>query len=234
MRAGLSVVRTKHGVRVMEGGLVLSEVRRTPGPTHTLFDILAAAISTQTPGPSLGILGFAAGGIVAPLRALGFGHPIEAVDLDVSLLPLFRRLSVPWCSRVVVAEANAVDWLERRSKPLDLVLEDLSATVEGQLAKPPVCFDTLPQLVRTRLAPHGVLVVNVLPTPGYTMPEALSLLAAPYRRAVALVLRDWENHILVAGDQIEGAREIGRAMRHALQAIGSREAGGFRVRSLRP
>ncbi|MGE0190785.1 MAG: hypothetical protein AB7T63_01975 [Planctomycetota bacterium] len=228
----MRIVRTRHGARVEQGGLVLSEVRRDPGPTHSLFDVLAAAISTQVPGHRVAVLGFAMGGIVAPLRALGFGHPIEAVDLDVSLVPPFRELSEPWCGDVRVERGEAGAWLRKRKRPFDLILEDLSAQVDGEVTKPPVSLGSLPMAIRARLKPGGVAVTNVLPVPGRPLGDVLATLAAPYARAVVLHLERWENKVLLCGDAVPAARDVGRALRSALAAIGSCEADQLAVRTL--
>lgn len=230
---GIRVVRTRRGARVEQGGLILSEVRSDPGPTDSLFDVLAACISTQVPGHRVALLGFAMGGIVAPLRALGFGHPLDAVDLDTSLVATFRELSTPWCGRVQVDRGEAGAWLRSRRKTYDLILEDLSARVDGEVTKPPVSLGPLPMVIRSRLRPGGVAVTNVLPVPGLGTQAVLQRLAAPHGRARVVRLERWENVVLLTGDALPSARAIGRALRSALGAIGSVEAGALAVRTWR-
>ncbi len=228
----LRVVKTRRGARLEQDGLIVSEVLDHPGATDTLFDVLAACVAALAPGPRTAMLGFAAGGVIAPMRAMGFPHPILAVDLSLAGEPLFRRLSTPWCGDVRVDEADAVRWLRRRRHPLDLILEDLSAEVGGELTKPDVSLDGLPRLMAKRLAPGGIAVTNVLPVPGHPWTRLLPHLAAPFRRACVLVLEEWENRVLIAGDTLPDAREIGMRLRRHLRAIGSAEAHAFRVRTL--
>ncbi len=235
MRDGsaIRVVRTRRGARLVQDGLIVSEVLRRPGATDTLFDVLAASIAALAPGPKVAMLGFAAGGIVAPLRAMGFGHPLVGVDLSVDGEALFRELSSPWCGDVKLTCADAARWLRRGTTKFDLILEDLSADTVRGVTKPAVSLGPLPALMRSRLAPGGIAVTNVLPVPGMPFTRLLPHLARPFRHARAVVLDEWENRVLIAGRAPPAAREISRALRRHLEAIGSSEAGKLRVRTIR-
>ena len=46
----MRVERTRRGARIIEDDVVLSEVLAQPGATHSLFDVLAAAVGTLAPG----------------------------------------------------------------------------------------------------------------------------------------------------------------------------------------
>lgn len=229
----LRVVKTRRGARLEQDGLIVSEVLSRPGATDTLFDVLGACIAALAPGPRVAMLGFAAGGVIAPLRAMGFGHPVLACDLSLDGERIFREHSEPWCGAVQVDEADAVAWLGRRRRPFDLILEDLSAEVDGELTKPPVSLDVLPERMAARLAPGGIAVTNVLPVPGVPWRSLLPHLAAPFPRARVVVLDEWENRVLIAGDGLPSARETGALLRRHLAAIGSAEANGLRVETLR-
>ena len=229
----IQVVRTERGARMEQDGLILSEVRDSPGPTDSLFDVLAATIAALTPGLRTAILGFAAGGVVAPLRAMGYGHPLLAVDLSLEGERLFRELSDVWCGQVRVTKADAVAWLTRQKRPFDLILEDLSADVDGEITKPPVSLETLPALMAERLAPGGLVITNVLPVPGRSWKRLLPLLAAPHRSAHVIELDEWENRVLIAGARLPPARAVGDALRRHLDGLGSIEADALTVRTLK-
>jgi len=232
-RDEIRVVRTARGARLLQDDVVLSELLARPGATHTLFDVLAAAVAALAPGPRIAMLGFAGGGIVAPLRAMGCEHPIEAVDLSLAGEPLFRELSDAWAGAVRLDEADAVAWLRRRRAGFDLVLEDLSAPSPAGVVKPYVTFDPLPALIRDQLRPGGVVVTNLLPLPGTSWDAIEARLAHPHRRAVVIHVEEYENRVLVAGDDLAGASELGRAVRAALRTIGSTMAARLRFRTLR-
>ena len=74
----MRIVRLRRRARILDGPDVLSEILDHPGPTDTMFDVLAACVAAFAPGPRVAILGFAGGGIVAPLRAMGFAAPTVA------------------------------------------------------------------------------------------------------------------------------------------------------------
>lgn len=227
----MRIVRTRRGVRLVQHGLVVSEVVDEPGPTDSLFDVLAACVAALTPGTRTLLLGFAAGGIVAPLRAMGFGHPLEAVDLSLEGEQIFRRHSGPWAGHVAVHEDEASHWLRRRRRTWDLILEDLSVESAGDVTKPPVSLTVLPDLMRRRLAPKGIAVVNVLPVPGYRWADLLARIAGSWKAAEVVHLEEYENRILLAG-RLPPARTTSRTLRRHLEAIGSNQAKGLSVRTL--
>ena len=230
MDPSIEIVRTTRGARVLQRGLILSEVLATPGASDSLFDILAACLSVSGRGQRIGILGFAAGGVVAPLRALGHAHPLIGVDLDTSLVPLFRELSDPWCGEVRVTRADAAAWLKRGTTPFDVLLEDLSVRLGREVTKPEVSWTRLPRLMRRRLAPGGVCVTNVLPVPGRPWVRVLGDMASPFREARVIHLEAWENRVLLCGSVLPDAATLGRQLRARLAAIGSVEAEQLSVR----
>ena len=231
----MKVVRTRRGVRIVQRGLVLSEIVDEPGPTDSLFDVLAAAIAALSPGPRVAVLGFAGGGIIAPMRAMGFGHPIEAVDLSLDGERLFREHAGPWAGQVTVHEEDASRWLRRSRRRWDMILEDLSVETAIHVAKPSISLGALPDLMKRRLADRGVVAVNLLPVPGMPWQELLDRVARPWKRTQTQVvlLEEYENRILLAG-RLGSARATSHALKRHLRGLGSDQADGLSVRSWRP
>jgi spermidine synthase len=228
----LRIVRTKRGLRLLEDDAILSELLARPGPTHCLFDVLAACVTALAGGPRVALLGFAGGGVVAPLRAMGFPHPIEAVDLDPTGEVLFREMSRHWAGDVRVARMDALDWIARDGAAFDVIVEDLSVTGPEGTVKPAVSFDALPALVQGRLKPEGVAVTNVLPQPGSPWDELIAPVARPHARAAVIDLDEYENRIVIGGSALAEAAEVSRRVRAALDAIGSVQARKIAVRTL--
>jgi spermidine synthase len=177
------------------------------------------------------LLGFAIGGIVAPLRAMGWPHRLHAVDRSLDLVPLFRDVAGEWAGEVRVVKADAAAWLRRSRTPWDVVVEDLTVRGTACAIKPALCVDVLPQLVRDRLAPRGVVAINVLPVPGLGWSELLDRLAAPHGAALVVDPEEYENRVLLAGPGVPAARTAGRQLRAALRRIHSRQADRFTVQS---
>lgn len=232
MDADIRIVRTRGGARMEQDGLIVSEILDHPAATNSLFDVLAAAVAALARGDRMAMLGFAGGGVVAPLRAMGYGHPIEACDLSLDGEALFRELSAPWCGDVRVDEAEASAWLRAKRGRYDVILEDLSARVDGEITKPDVSLEVLPALMHRRLRPRGVAVMNVLPVPGRPWTRLLPDLAAPFAHARSLVLDAWENRVLILGDDLESASRCSRRITRVLEAVGSDEARAFAVRTV--
>jgi hypothetical protein len=212
----MRVVRTLRGARLVQGGLVLSEVLR-----HAL-----------APGPRVLLLGFAGGSVVAPLRAMGFAHALQAVDLDLRGASVFRDLSRGWGGVVDVRRGDAVLHLRRTRRPWDAILEDLSVEGPHGVVNPGICLGVLPPLLARAVGSRGVAVVNLLPAPGTPWKDVLRAAAAPWRRALVVHLDEYENRVLLVG-AVPDARTASRLLREPLRAIGSRQAERFAVRTLR-
>ena len=120
----MKIERTKRGARIRDDDVVLSEMLAEPGATHSLFDVLAAAVAVLARGPRIAMLGFAGGGMVAPLRAMGCDHPLHCVDLSAEAEPIFRELSSVWAGDVVLDIEDAEAWLLKRRGKFDVIIED--------------------------------------------------------------------------------------------------------------
>jgi len=209
----------------------LSRVIDHPGPTHGLFDLLAATVVTAAPGPKFLMLGFAAGGMVAPLRALGWRSPIEALDRSPIGTGLFRQLCGSWAGEVQLHRADAVAFLRRTRRRWDVILDDLSVLGADGVQKPEVCYDPLPGLIRARLRPGGVAIINALPHPAIEAPLATERLRASAPAALEIHTESYENRILLAADRLPSARSLSPSLRRALRRIGSRLATEISVRT---
>jgi hypothetical protein len=228
----LSLVPTRRGARLVQAGHVISEILAAPGPTHSLFDIMAAAASVLASGPRLALLGFGGGAILAPLRALGWQSGIDAVDLSLEAVLAYSDIAGSALGDVRVTIADAAAWLRGRRAPFDLIVEDLSVPSATDLVMPTVSFDPLPALVAARLRPRGVAIVNVF-SPG---PEGwsgcLERLSPRGLSAQVVCPHDFDHRLLILGRHLPAARETARGMRAALASIGSRQARRFSLRAL--
>ena len=229
----MKIERTRRGARIVADDVVLSEILDHAGATHSLFDLLAAAVATLSPGPRFAMLGFAGGGMVAPLRALGCDFPVHAVDLDLGAETLFRELSDGWAGDVHLDKADAGAWLAKRRGKFDAIVEDLSVPSPVGTVKPYVSLDLLPQRIRSRLGTGGVVITNLLPLPGTSWDALYACIANPYLRAVVVHLDDYENRVMIAGDAIPDAREISKRLRTALKSIESDLLRQLRLKTLR-
>lgn len=212
---------------------MLSEILAEPGPTHSVFDVLGAVGALRPSYQRIAMLGFAAGGMIAPLRALASDAAVRAVDLDVSRVPLFQELCGEWAGDVKVVREDAAKWLRRQKTKFNVVVEDLSIELAEDVGKPKVSFTTLPPLIRKRVAPGGLAVVNVLPMAGWTWHEVTDALVHPWRGVGAqIVFSEYVNRFVVVGDGVESAFELSRLLRSRLRAIGSEIAEKFSVHAL--
>lgn len=223
---------TARGARIYEAGDLLSHVRSTPGPTHSPFDLLAAAAAVLSPGPRLALLGFAGGGMLAPLRAMGFAGAVSAVDLSTAAHPLFERFARPWAGEVRFDRAEAGAWLRRTRRRFDCIVEDLSVPGARGATKPRASVEGIPALLRRRLDPSGVAVVNLLPLPGVAWERLLRAVAAPFGSGLVARFDEYENRLLLLAGRLPPARTAGERLRESLRSIGSRIAGRFSLRLL--
>lgn len=226
----MRLVKTARGARLVHGSSILSELLKEPGPTHSVFDVFAAVTAVLgKPSPQLAMLGFAGGGTVAPLRAVGFKGVVRAVDLDVSGVKLFEKFCGDWVGRVEVDEADAASWLSKKRGRFDVILEDLSMNTRNDVCKPEVSFTRLPPLISSRLAKNGVAVLNALPDSEMDWPELMAKLASPWRSGVQVLFDEYVNRFLIVGENVGTARSLEPKLKAALRNIGSEMAGKFRL-----
>ena len=232
LEEGCRVVGTARGARLEQDDAVLSEVLSRPGPTHGVFDLLAAAVAGLARGPRLAVLGFAAGGFVAPLRAMGWPGLVEGVDLSEKGPELFRRILGARAGAVHIDHDDAVTWLEKGGE-WDVVVEDLSIPSATGVIKPPITIDPLPGLIRSNLTADGIVVTNLLPLLERSWQTLLEDLAGPGDSALVIHLDEYHNRILLTGRSLPGPDEAMRLLQGRLSAIGSRQAEKMSVRLLR-
>lgn len=228
----MDITSTKHGLRLSQHGVVISELRTTPGPTHSVFDVLAAVVAVLAPPRRIGILGFAGGGMMAPLAALEMETAFDSVDLDRASYDLFCRYCPQWSHRVNWHRADAAAWLQRQPSTFGLLLDDLSVPGNGDVVKPDISWNGLPALIHQRLRPDGIAVFNLLPlADGRWQPE-LKELASRFKTARMIHFDEYDNRILIAARALPSARALGRRLREALRTIRSRQAGRIYLRRL--
>jgi hypothetical protein len=229
-------VPTRRGARLLVAGHVMSEILAQPGPTHSLFDLMAAGAAWLAPGRRLALLGFGGGSIVAPLRALGWWEEIEAVDLSLAAALAYARTAGDALGPVRVTLADAARWLRARRAPLDAIVEDLSVPSAGgdELLMPDVCFEALPALIGKRLAPRGLALVNVFSPGREGWDVALARLVPRGFKALVVEADDFDHRLLILGRSLPSPVTVSRALRSALASIRSRQRERFSVRAFRP
>lgn len=227
----MDITKTKHGLRLSQHGVVISELRLTAGPTHSVFDVLAALVAQFQSRGRIGMMGFAGGGMMAPIAALGMETRLDVVDLDQAGYDLFRRHCPEWANRVNWNHADAGVWLRKQGGKFGVLIDDLSIPVAGDVIKPELCWTTLPALMAQRLSRQGVAIFNLLPQPGNRWNPELAELRGQFPNARMIHLDDFVNRVLVAGREIPTARELGRMVRQALRRMGSRQAERLQIRT---
>lgn len=226
------IVQTRRSVRLLQNGAALSELLRKPGPTDSVFDVLAAAAQATAPNRDIALLGFAGGGMVAPLRAMGGVQAIDAVDLDAQGHELFREIASDYAGEVRFHHDDAVLWLRRGRGSLGVIIEDLSVPTEDDVVKPEISRTLAPGLIKRRRARDGVVITNVLSEPDLTWEEALAPATEGFSRALAIELEEFNNRIVVAEAHGHDARSLSIQVRRLLREIGSSQAEVMRVRTL--
>jgi len=224
---------TLRGARLVQNGSVLSEVLSEAGPTHSVFDVLAAAIKLNKE-TRVGILGFAAGGVVAPLRAMNGRQDLYGVDLDEAGFKLFGRVSGDWRGNLKFVKSDAVKWLDAQQKPFDVLLEDLSIGRDGDVFKPAVSIDVLPDLIRSKLKPSGIAIFNLLPSNDRTWAEMIQVVSEPFRHGLIITFESFYNKVLILSVKpLTSTRKISRLLRKNLSGIQSSISSDIQVRTLR-
>ena len=225
--------RSDDALEWLEGGLVSSRLPLQPGPTQTLLDVMAAiAVMHSGPAGSIAVLGFAAGGIVAPLRALGHRGKILGVDLDLAGAKVFHDHCSDWAGDVEVVESDALEWLEQDGRSYAAVIDDLSTVDEtiDEVVKPFVSIEAVPRTAAVRLLEFGVFLTNLLPWPGADWGSVIGNVALPFDHAHEIVFDDYENRVVAAGGASCFERDdMASEIITRLEAIESEQVGRFEV-----
>ncbi len=238
----MHITRTRHGLRLSQHGVVISELRVTAGPTHSVFDLLAGVMMLRDVAADAGdvtrgraaLLGFAGGGMLAPLQALGFREEIAACDLDQRAHALFRQHCPQWAPFVRWERADALAWLRGQRRRWAMIVDDLSLPRDGDVTKPAICWRDggLPEAIRARLQADGWAVFNLLPpVPARAWGADVRRLGALFSETRTIALDEYENQILIGGRSLPSAGELARGLRACLDRIGSRQARRFTVRN---
>lgn len=222
-------VATRRGVRIVQNGIVLSEVLDRPGPTHSVVDVMAAAVCGFHAGPRLALLGFEGGGMLAPLRAMGGVQSVDAVDTSRRSEPVFEMLCRKWCGEVRFHHQDAEAWLCAARGPFDGIIEDISISRGEEVVQPEAVWTILPQLVRHRLSSEGVAVFNLLKPVEIAWNAAIGQVVKAFRTAHVVLFDDFENRLVIGGNHGLSAREISARMRQELKRIRSRLADRISV-----
>lgn len=226
----MQVIPTPHGLRFQQNNVVISELRTSPGPTHSVFDILAALVVLLKPTGVTGLLGFAGGGMMAPLQALGGTTPLTAVDLDRASYELFCRHCPQWVDQIHWHHAEAAAWLRRQKRKFQLLLDDLSIPTHDDVIKPEISWTVLPGLIQERLAANGCAVFNLVSPPPGGWSNGLMKIATLFPQTYLLHLEEFENRIVVAGTGLPAPRRMGRQLQNLLRKLRSSQAGRVRLR----
>lgn len=226
---GYRLIQTRSGVRMVQHGTVLSEIRTSPGPTHSVADVIAAAVQATACGPRVAMLGFAGGGMLAPLRAMGGDHTLAAVDLDDSGWWLFRRLCSGWAGEVSFDRAEACTWLRGGRCRYDAIIEDLSVARNSDVFKPVVTWSQLPPLLYSRLNEGGVAIFNLLRPTESSWERGVARLLREGCAASVVEFTDYENRLLISGTELPPARKLGLLLRKHLRRIHSRLASRITI-----
>jgi len=214
------VVERDDGTRVLElneGQAVHSLYRPGTYLTGDYWDgqlVLPAAASARPPG-RVAILGNAAGTV-----ARSFGHffpatAVDAVEIDAELTELGRRFFDLRNPRMRVFAEDARPWLQRSDGGYDAIMVDA-------YRQPYIPFYLATreffELARDRLAPGGIVIVNVgHPEGGRELERVLGrTMAAAFPRVLRYPIEP-TNTLLVAG---EGAFSVAR-LRANVEALPS-------------
>lgn len=232
MSETFETIPTERGIRLVQHDVVLSEVLNSPGPTHSVADVIAAAMMIRGSEGRMALLGFAGGGLIAPLRAMGGQHRVDAVDLDVSGYTIFKRHCHAWAGPVTFHKGEACQWMRKSRHCFDVIVEDLSVPVDDDVFKPEVTWTELPELIYRRLAPDGVAVLNLLHPGNVSWQTGITSVVGHGMSSRIIHIEEFENRVVVVGKTLPTARKLSSELRRRLQGINSHLAAQISVQTL--
>jgi spermidine synthase len=221
--------RTRDGIELRVDGTLASYHRPGKATTGPVWDALAAPL-LALPLPRrrrVLLLGFAGGSAARVARALAPGAHIVGVDYDREVLDVARReLGIDDLGAELVVD-DAVAYLERERRTFDVVVEDVIIGSVRNVRRPEHLLRRY-DLVRRRVAPGGVLVLNTI----HDTARMVRLLAAAPGTLVKLSVKEHYNHVVA---WCPPSLEAGR-LREAIRAdpVLRSSLPAFKLRTLRP
>jgi len=177
------------------------------------------------------MLGFAGGGVLAPLRGMDGQQSVDAVDLDDSGWKVFQDFCSAWAGDVRFECTEACAWLRGTASRYETIIEDLSVVMDSDVFKPAVTWSELPALIERKLVPGGITIHNLLRPIEFSWQTGMGQVLRECRNARVIEFRDYENRILISGDELPTARKLGFEVRGNLRKIRSRLASQITVKS---
>lgn len=138
--------------------------------TGLAWDNLAAAALLRPAGPprSVLMLGMAGGTSLRALKHLVPEVSLTAVDIDPGIIELAREHMELDALRAKIHLADAYDWVHQYQGPrFDVVVDDVYQALDHDVARPGAWSDRTGQVLKSLVAPGGVLVVNLVRGTGH-------------------------------------------------------------------
>ena len=120
--------------------------------------------------------------------------------------------------------------MRRQRSLFDVIVEDLSVPLDGDVVKPKASWVDLPPLMRRRVKKSGVVISNLLPTPGISWEELIA--ACRVGPGLVVEFESYYNRVLIQGRSVGRARTCGGRLRRLMRLLGSDLTDGIRLRTL--
>lgn len=209
----VEVWKTDRAAELRAGGAVHAWWHRDRLLTGMAWDAIAAACLLRTAGPPARVLmlGLAGGTALRVLRHLLPTVQLTAVELDRGILELARRYLELDALGVEVIEGEAGAWLRANRRTFDAIIDDCYLAETDDVERRGWSEGRIEDL-RRALRPGGVVVVNLVNSPGHEpmIAEVTTAMREGFP-AVGRVLppASW-NEVLVAGEAVGTAETLER------------------------
>jgi spermidine synthase len=147
--------------------------------------------------PTVAILGLGLGAVAALMIEQRPGMRLIGVEPDEALA---GSIGEPLRSRIELERTDALTFLHRTRKRLDLVFDDCFV-LEGEDAVRPPELTRHADLVARRLSAGGVYVRNLLPIDGRPIAEQCADVRQRFSHVELRSFREWENRFVIAADR---------------------------------
>ena len=171
--------------------------------TGLVWDMLAASVllGEREEPRSVLMLGLAGGTSLRAMRRLLPRCRLTAIDIDGGIVRLARRHMALDASNVEVVIADAYEWLRKTQRRFDVIVDDVYLAGRTDVFRPQALDRSVLDLFRQRIAPGGVLAVNLVTGPGHrrTQSALRKLLREGFPQVRSLTSPRALNEVLVAG-----------------------------------
>lgn len=222
MRNAVTLRRWNDRVDLEVAGASFSSWHPRLRMTGLAWDAITAACLLRACGPprTVLMLGLGGGTVARQLGVVSPGTRVTAVEMDEAVVAMAREHMALDSLGVEIVIADAYDFVGRDRRRYDVVIDDLYVTGREDVWRPRPPDGGLLAQYRRRLAPGGLVLVNLVTGRGHRRVQSMvrRAMGAAFGEVRSVLPPEGMNEVLAGGDRVlagSALRDFGARLREA-------------------